>query len=75
MSDLWLGEGSGLELMQVLAREHQLRGIAVSGLGGKEAVESCLAAGFARHLTKPVSYEALANAVEEVAGLSPARAR
>lgn len=71
VSDLWLGEESGLDLMQELAREHGLRGIALSGLGGSEAVERCREAGFSRHLTKPVSYEELASAIREVAAGSP----
>ncbi len=71
VSDLWLGEESGLDLMQELVREHGLRGIALSGLGGSEAVERCREAGFSRHLTKPVSYEELASAIREVAAGSP----
>ncbi len=68
VSDLWLGTGSGLELMPELARRHGLSGIAISGFGGDAAIARSRAAGFSCHLTKPIAFAALRDAIREFAG-------
>jgi CheY-like chemotaxis protein len=65
VSDLWLRSGSGLDLMPELARRYGLSGIAISGLGGEGAIARSRAAGFSRHLTKPVTFATLRDAIRE----------
>jgi two-component system CheB/CheR fusion protein len=73
VSDLGLPDGSGLDLMPELARRHHLRGIALSGYGMEEDVRKSLAAGFARHLTKPVTLQTLKTALLQVAAETQSR--
>ncbi len=68
ISDLGLPDGSGIDLMRELSARHGLRGIALSGYGMEEDVRQSLEAGFARHLTKPVSLPQLQATLREVAG-------
>ncbi|HYG64090.1 MAG TPA: ATP-binding protein, partial [Thermoanaerobaculia bacterium] len=63
VSDLGLPDGSGLDLMRELAGRRGLRGIALSGYGTDEDVRRSLAAGFAEHLTKPVDFHTLKEAI------------
>jgi PAS domain S-box-containing protein len=63
ISDLGLPDGSGLDLMSELSRRHGLRGIALSGYGMDEDLRRSREAGFAAHLTKPVSLQALQDAI------------
>ncbi len=65
VSDLWLRSGNGLDLMPELARRYGLRGIAISGLGGDGAIARSRAAGFSRHLTKPITFATLRDAIRE----------
>ncbi|HEV7672012.1 MAG TPA: response regulator [Thermoanaerobaculia bacterium] len=65
VSDLWLRSGSGLDLMPELVRRHGLSGIAISGLGGDEAIARSREAGFSCHLTKPISFATLRDAIRE----------
>jgi len=67
LSDLGLPDGSGLDLMRELGKRHGLRGIALSGYGMEEDIRKSLEAGFERHLTKPVSVQALRTVLQEVA--------
>jgi PAS domain S-box-containing protein len=67
ISDLGLPDGTGLELMRKLKEgSPRLAGIALSGFGTQEDVRHSLEAGFAEHLTKPVSLEKLLEAVSRV---------
>jgi signal transduction histidine kinase/ActR/RegA family two-component response regulator len=54
MSDLGLPDGSGLDLMRQLSADYGLRGIALSGFGMDSDLEESIAAGFWRHLVKPI---------------------
>jgi CheY-like chemotaxis protein len=74
LSDLELPDGSGLDLMRELRTRHGTQGIAVSGHGGEAVEQSSLAAGFAEHLTKPVTYEQLYKALERLCGKRDAAA-
>jgi signal transduction histidine kinase/CheY-like chemotaxis protein len=67
VSDIGLPDGTGLELMQQLRARHQLRGIAMSGYGMEEDIRRSLAAGFERHLTKPVNVDLLEASLAEMA--------
>ncbi len=77
LSDLGLPDGSGHDLMRGLrARGHKFPAIALSGYGQEEDIRRSLAAGFAAHLTKPASREALVAAIASVtAGSEAARRR
>ena len=59
LSDLGLPDGSGSDVMRALKERYNLPAIALSGYGTDEDVRTSLDAGFAEHLTKPVSFQAL----------------
>lgn len=64
MSDLGLPDGSGHDLMrQLCERGHTFPGVALSGYGQEEDIQRSREAGFAAHLTKPASREAVVAAI------------
>jgi two-component system CheB/CheR fusion protein len=69
ISDIELPDGSGLELMWKL-RSQAVKGIALSGFGSSDDVEQSRGAGFAEHLTKPVEFRHLEEAIQRVAASS-----
>jgi signal transduction histidine kinase/ActR/RegA family two-component response regulator len=75
VSDLGLPDGTGLELMEQLRRERPITGIALSGYGMEEDLESTAAAGFHTHLTKPVEWSSLEDALRRARAESADRAR
>jgi two-component system CheB/CheR fusion protein len=66
ISDLGLPDGNGLEMMRQLSSRHGLTGIALSGYGMDSDRLATAAAGFSRHLTKPVDVRILRATVEEL---------
>jgi signal transduction histidine kinase/CheY-like chemotaxis protein len=69
ISDLGLPDGTGLDIMQALRAEPSvtgIKGIALSGFGMDEDIRKSLEAGFEKHLTKPVNFRVLAEAIREV---------
>jgi CheY-like chemotaxis protein len=67
ISDLGLPDGSGHDLIrQLRERGHKFPGIALSGYGQEEDIQRSRRAGFAIHLTKPASREAVVEAVASV---------
>jgi PAS domain S-box-containing protein len=68
VSDIGLPDESGLELMKKLRSRHGLRGICLSGYGMEEDIARSMAAGFLEHLTKPINFERLENAIAAAAG-------
>jgi PAS domain S-box-containing protein len=66
VSDLGLPDGSGLDLMRTLKARKPLRGVALTGFGRDEDVAETRAAGFERHLTKPVDVPTLIAAIESL---------
>jgi CheY-like chemotaxis protein len=64
--DIELPDGSGLELMQELRKTRDTPGIAMSGFGSEEDVRASRSAGFAEHLTKPINYRTLEEAIQRV---------
>ena len=66
ISDIGLPDGSGLDILRYLNRDRPVKAIAVSGFGSDEDVRQCRDAGFAEHLTKPVSFERLEKIVREM---------
>jgi CheY-like chemotaxis protein len=67
VSDLTLPDGSGHDLMRQLRQSRpRLRGIAVSGHGSDEDRAASLAAGFARHVVKPVDFPSFVQLCRDV---------
>jgi PAS domain S-box-containing protein len=67
VSDIELPDGSGLELMGALRSTRPVPGIALSGFGSSEDIALSRSAGFAEHLTKPVDFRRLEEAIRQVA--------
>jgi PAS domain S-box-containing protein len=68
ISDLGLPDGSGHDLMRDFACRHPVPGIALSGYGMSDDIQNSLAAGFSKHMTKPVDWHELKTAIEKLAG-------
>jgi CheY-like chemotaxis protein len=66
VSDIDLGDGSGLELMRRVRSQGDTPGIAVSGYATEDDVQQSREAGFAVHLSKPITYEMLESAIHQV---------
>ncbi len=66
ISDVGLPDGTGIELMSTLRKRHGLTGIALSGYGMEDDVARTRAAGFVAHLVKPVDFNQLRHAVQEI---------
>ena len=78
ISDIGLPDRSGYELMEELRTTRQMRGIALSGFGMENDVNRAWAAGFSEHLTKPINFERLEEAIHrllEAESSSPANGR
>ncbi|HEY0370060.1 MAG TPA: response regulator [Chthoniobacterales bacterium] len=67
VSDIGLPDGSGVDLIQQLGEVRPIRGIALSGFGMEEDIQRSHAAGFDRHLIKPVDLNRLDETIQEVA--------
>ena len=68
VSDVGLPDGTGIELMEGLHREHGLRGIALTGYGMEDDVRRTREVGFIEHLVKPVDFPQLRRAIERSVG-------
>jgi signal transduction histidine kinase/CheY-like chemotaxis protein len=66
ISDIGLPDRSGYELMRELQSSKGLRGIALSGFGMEHDVTKARAAGFSEHLTKPINFERLEEAIRNL---------
>jgi signal transduction histidine kinase len=66
ISDIGLPDRSGYELMSELRESKGLRGIALSGFGMETDVEKARDAGFSEHLTKPINFERLDQAIRHL---------
>lgn len=71
ISDIGLPDRSGYELMRELRASKGLRGIALSGFGMEHDVSKARDAGFAEHLTKPINFERLEEAIRSLIELEP----
>lgn len=65
LSDLGLPDGSGYEIMGALGNRH-IRGIALSGFGTEQDIQKSLQAGFSLHLSKPIEFERLKSAIDDI---------
>ncbi|HEY2713419.1 MAG TPA: ATP-binding protein [Chthoniobacterales bacterium] len=66
ISDIGLPDRSGYELMQELRAKSKLRGIAMSGFGMENDILKARAAGFSEHLTKPINFDRLDEAIRSL---------
>ena len=66
LSDIGLPDGSGLDLLKEISRRRKVPALALSGFGMDEDIERSHEAGFADHLTKPVSIDRLQAAISEL---------
>ncbi|HUO08011.1 MAG TPA: PAS domain S-box protein [Phycisphaerae bacterium] len=64
LSDIGLPDGTGHDLIQKLGATRTLPAIALSGFGSNEDIQRSLSAGFLLHLTKPIDFQALHDAIE-----------
>ena len=69
ISDIGLPDGSGLDLMPRLKAIRNVPGIALSGYGMDHDVRSSRDAGFSEHLTKPINFQRLQQAISHVLAL------
>src|SRR5438128_2893389 len=72
ISDIGLPDRSGYELMREVRSSKALPGIALSGFGAEQDVNEAHAAGFSEHLTKPINFERLEEAVRNLLDPDPA---
>jgi len=66
ISDIRLPDGSGLDLLPRLQSNRPLQGIAISGFGSDDDLQRSRRAGFSAHVTKPVDFERLLDAIQKV---------
>jgi len=66
ISDIGLPDQSGLELMEQLRDQFGLKGIGLSGYGMETDIAKGRSAGFVRHLTKPIRFDRLSEAIAEM---------
>src|SRR5438067_747948 len=66
ISDIGLPDRSGYDLMREVRLNNDLPGIALSGFGSEQDVNQAREAGFAEHLTKPVSFERLEKTIQSL---------
>jgi len=71
LSDIGLGDGSGLELMRRLRATKNVPGIVLSGYGTEADIIASHAAGFSAHLIKPVSIDKLVATIHRTRSAPP----
>jgi len=66
ISDIDLADGSGIELIWSLRSRRDVPAIALSGFGSSDDIELSRSAGFGLHLTKPVDFRLLVEAIQQL---------
>jgi PAS domain S-box-containing protein len=66
LSDLELGDGTGLDLLRSMGPARAVPAIALTGYGSEEDRKMCLDAGFATHLIKPIETRQLDEAIRSI---------
>ena|SRR2546423_3453175 len=66
LSDIGLPDGNGLELLRKIRARRNVPALALSGFGMDEDIDRSREAGFADHLTKPVSIDRLQTAISQL---------
>jgi DNA-binding response OmpR family regulator len=68
LSDIGLGDGSGLDLMRRLRAKKDVPGIVLSGFATEADIIASQRAGFSAHLVKPISIDHLVAAIHRTQG-------
>jgi DNA-binding response OmpR family regulator len=66
LSDLELGDGTGVDLLRSIGPRRSVPAIALTGYGSEEDRKLCLEAGFEMHLIKPVLTRQLDEAIRSI---------
>ena len=66
ISDIGLPDRSGYDLMREVRSSKPLPGIALTGFGTEHDTNEARAAGFSEHLTKPINFEQLEKAIQNL---------
>jgi CheY-like chemotaxis protein len=66
LSDIGLPDGNGLELLKKIRTRRNVPALALSGFGMDDDIDRSREAGFADHLTKPVSMDRLQAAIAQL---------
>jgi PAS domain S-box-containing protein len=66
VSDVGLPDGSGLDLMHHIAANGRVPGIALTGYGMEEDIRRSREAGFTAHMTKPIDFTKLDDAICQI---------
>ena len=66
VSDIDLGDGSGLDLIRHIRARRDIPGIAISGYATEDDVRQSLQAGFSIHLAKPITFATLEKAICQI---------
>jgi PAS domain S-box-containing protein len=66
VSDLELGDGTGLDLLRSIGPARTAPAIVLTGYGSEDDRKMCLEAGFETHLTKPIETRHLGEAIRNV---------
>jgi len=66
LSDLELGDGTGLDLLRSMGPGRSVPAIALTGYGSEEDQQMCLDAGFETHLIKPIEIGQLDQAIRSI---------
>ena len=66
VSDLELGDGTGLDLLRSLGPGRSVPAIALTGYGSEDDRKMCLEAGFEMHIVKPVRTRQLSEAIRSL---------
>jgi signal transduction histidine kinase len=66
VSDIGLPDGTGMDVIKHMRAQYGVRGIAVSGYGREEDLRRSREAGFDMHLTKPIDFKTLQDALQQL---------
>ena len=66
VSDIGLPDGSGIDLVRNVQAAQPIPAIALSGFGMEHDIRRSKEAGFAEHLTKPLNFQILIDAIERL---------
>jgi CheY-like chemotaxis protein len=66
LCDVGLPDGDGCELLREMIAVRPVCAIAITGFEMEEDIERCKAAGFAAHMTKPITWDHLQKMLDKV---------
>jgi DNA-binding response OmpR family regulator len=71
LSDLELGDGTGLDLLRSIGPGRSVPAIVLTGYGSEDDRKICLEAGFDWHMIKPVETRQLAEVIRSILQKQP----